>query len=322
MAHDVEHKPNVLLLETIAAPADELLRASCNVIFADTPASGAHHVRGQSVQAIVTRGKGQVNPALIDACSGLQVISRCGVGLDNVDVTYATSRGIRVVNAPGTNAATVAEHAIALMLMLVRKMARATNEVKTGNWAYRAAYDGDDIRGKQLGILGFGNIGRRVANLAAAFGMEVQYWDVQPIDSPYEQVSLEEIIANSQIISIHLPLLDSTRGLLSLDLLERAAQKPIIINTARGGLMKDDDVLTALKRGWISGFGADVLEIGTPPAGYELLKLENVLITPHSASLTKTTYDEMCLITVQNTIALLGGKEVEEKYVFNHRELA
>ncbi len=316
-----EVRSNVLLLETIAAPADTVLREHCNVIFAKTPASGEDHINNLPIHAIVTRGKGQVNQSLMDACKGLQIISRCGVGLDNIDVDYASAQGVRVVNAPGSNAATVAEHALSLMLMLQRKMAIAANQVKAGNWGYRATYDGDDLRGKRLGILGFGNIGQRVARLASAFGMNVQFWDIRTLDSDFEQVSFDEIIEHSHVISIHLPLLESTQGLLSLEALSRAKNSPIIINTARGGLIKDNDVVHALKKGIISGFGADVLEIGTPPAGYELLQLDEVIVTPHSASLTQTTYAEMCLITVQNTIDLLRGRPIDERYIFNRSEI-
>ncbi|MEM8488952.1 MAG: NAD(P)-dependent oxidoreductase [Bacteroidota bacterium] len=312
---------NVLLLETVATAADALLRSQSNVIFAAAPDAGEAHIEGRPIHAIVTRGKGKVNAALIDACKGLQLIARCGVGLDNIDVAYASSKGIKVVNAPGSNSATVAEHALSLMLMLQRHMTKATAAVKAGNWQYRTVYAGDDLRGKKLGIAGFGNIGQRVARLADAFGMDIQFWDVAEIDTPYTQVPFDTLIATSQVITIHLPLLDSTRDLFSRDVLRRAKQQPVLINTARGGLVKDADLLLALEEGWISGFGGDVLEIGTPPPEYPLLKLDNVLVTPHSASLTKTTYAEMCMITVQNALRLLAGEAIEERYLFNRNSL-
>ncbi len=321
MAHHPENQHTVLLLETIAPTADKLLRSRSHVIFSDTPDTGERHIQGHPVHGIVTRGKGQVNQSLINICPDLRVIARCGVGLDNIDVTHATAKGIRVVNAPGSNSATVAEHALALILMLQRKMALAANAVKAGHWQYRASYDGDDVRGKCIGILGFGNIGQRVAKLASAFGMSVKFWDIEKIDSPFEQVSLDEIISQAHVISIHLPLLESTRGLISLEMMKQAKQHPIIINTARGGLIKDADVLTALQEGYISAFGSDVLEVGTPPENYELLQHDNVLVTPHSASLTKTTYEEMCLMTVQNTLRLLSGDKIDPRFIFNRASL-
>ena len=207
------------------------------------------------------------------------------------------------------------------MLMLQRKMATASNQVKADNWGYRTLYDGDDLRGKTLGILGFGNIGQRVAKLAQAFGMSIQFWDIQTPDTEFDQVSLEQIITSSDVISIHLPLLDSTRGLLSLELLKKAQRKPILINTARGGLLKDTEVEEALSTGLIAGFGADVLEIGTPPPDYSLLIRDDVIVTPHSASLTRTTYSEMCVLTVQNTLDLLAGRKIDTRYIFNSTNL-
>ncbi|NJK82764.1 MAG: hypothetical protein HC912_02080 [Saprospiraceae bacterium] len=134
----------------------------------------------QPIHAIVTRGKGEVNETLIAACPDLQVIARCGVGLDNVNVDFATQKGIKVVNAPGSNADTVAEHALCLMLMLQRHLYASVQAVKQNDWQFRNRYQGDEIRGKTLGILGLGNIGSKVAHLAAAFGMHIIYWDVQP----------------------------------------------------------------------------------------------------------------------------------------------
>ena len=173
-------KPHILLLETIAAPADAWLRSHASVVLADTPKSGLAHVNDGPIHAIITRGKGQVDATLIDACSDLQVIARCGVGLDNVDVSHATSRDVAVVNAPGVNAATVAEHTLTLILMLQRKMMQLILAVRDNQWGYRTAYGGDELRGKRLGILGMGDIGQRVAKLADAFGIEVCYWSRQP----------------------------------------------------------------------------------------------------------------------------------------------
>lgn len=310
-------KPTVLLLETIAPPADASLREHANVVFADTPRSGLSYVNEGPVRAIVTRGKGQVDAALIDGCDSLEVIARCGVGLDNVDVAHASRRGVRVINAPGSNADTVAEHTLALMLMLQRKLVPVIRAVKSNDWASRTSYDGDELRGKQLGILGLGDIGRRVATLAAAFGMDVCYWGRQAGDDAFHFLDLDTLVATSHVISIHLPLTPETRNLLSLDRLAGAKKRPLLINTARGGIVTDAVVLEAINRGYLSGFGADLLEVSPPPANAPLLSLDNVLVTPHAASLTKTTYEEMCLLTVQNTLELLKGRPIDPRFVFN-----
>ena len=310
-------KPSVLLLETIAPPADTWLRERASVVFADSPKSGLDYVNDGPIQAIVTRGKGQVNAALIDACEGLRVIARCGVGLDNVDVAHATSRGVAVVNAPGVNAATVAEHALTFMLSLQRKLVTSTQAVLEGQWSYRTSYDGDDVRGKQLGIMGMGDIGQRVARLGEAFGMEICYWDAWAKDVPYQQLELEALVETSHFITLHLPLTAETRNLLTLELLATAKNHPILINTARGGIVADAVVLEALKKGYLSGFGADVLEVSPPPTDYELLTLDNVLVTPHAASLTKTTYEDLCMVSVKNAIGLLAGEEINPRFIFN-----
>ena len=138
-----------------------------------------------------------------------------------------------------------------------------------------------------------------------------------PKASPYKHLNLDALIETSEIISIHLPLTPDTRGLLTIDRLAKAKQKPLLINTARGGIIEDAVALEALKRGYLSGFGADLLEATPPPAGYELLDLDNVLVTPHAASLTQTTYEDLCLITVQNAISLLEGEAIAKRFIFN-----
>lgn len=169
-------RKNVLLLETIAAEALAILQEKVNVFTGYDEASVKDVLNKEEIHAIITRGKGLINEPLIAACPHLQVVARCGVGLDNVDVAAATARKIMVINAPGSNAATIAEHTLTLMLMLMRNMYTSVSEVKQDNWNWRNQYTGDELNGKTLGILGMGNIGKRVARLGEAFGMEVQYW--------------------------------------------------------------------------------------------------------------------------------------------------
>ncbi len=315
------NKYNVLLLETIADEAHKLLATACNILMAPDPSSGTPIAQKHTIDAIVTRGKGKVDKSLIQACRPLKVIARCGVGLDNIDTGFASSTGIPVLNVPGSNADTVAEHTLGLILNLQRKITEASSHVREGKWSYRNQYDGDEVRGKTIGILGFGNIGQKVAKLAVAFGMKVIYWDVQEIPASYQQVTFSTLLMKSDIITIHLPLTGATRGLIDRNTIAMMAKCPIIINTARGPIVSDKDLLDALREGKVKGFGADVLEIGTPPQGYELLQLPNVMVTPHTASLTKTTYDEMCLFSVQNTLKVLHGLTIDSKYISNKSDL-
>ncbi len=259
----------------------------------------------------------KVDEPLMAACPNLEAVARCGVGLDNVDVSAASARKVRVINAPGSNAATIAEHTLGLMLMLKRDLYTSIEQVKQENWNWRNQYAGDELNGKTLGILGMGNIGKRVARLAAAFGMEVVYWSRSEQDLPYRFLSMAEVLQQSDIISLHLPL-DSGRGNL-IGKEQLASMKPgaLLVNTARGGLVDHAALLEALNKGTIAGFAADVLPDEPPVQSLGVVRHPRALVTPHSASLTATTYKKMCLYTINNVVALLTGGEPERESVFN-----
>lgn len=311
---------NILLLESISAPALSLLEEEATVLMATTPTSGPELAREHDVHAIVTRGKGEVSAALIDLCPNLQVIARCGVGLDNVDVGRASSRGVRVINAPGSNADTVAEHTLNLMLSLQRRTFAAMAAVKAGNWSYRNGFGGDEIRGKTLGILGYGNIGRKVEVLARAFGMKVLHLahpQVLAKDDGKDARQLNDLLAESDIVSIHLPLNATTRRLLDEAAFSRLKPGALLINTARGEIVDEKALLANLQSGKLGGYAADVLTVEPPAHDSLLVAMDNVLITPHAASLTARTYNEMCTITVSNTLTILAGKAIPPRYLFN-----
>lgn len=315
-------KKNVLLLETVSQEADDLLNKHLQVWPSASPYTGLDIAKKRPVHAIVTRGKGDVSETLIEGCPDLEVIARCGVGLDNINVASATRRGIKVVNAPGINADTVAEHALTLMLALQRQLLPSVLAVRKNDWDFRKNYSGDEIRGKTLGVLGLGNIGKKVAKLATAFGMSVIYWDQgeqQGVD--YQFFSLEEVLQRSDIISLHLPLVPATHHLINADSLAKLRPHSIIINTSRGPVIDQQALVQALAKNHIGGFGADVLAVEPPETDDPLLKFDNVLITPHSASLTARTYNEMCVLTVQNTIDLLQGKSINQQFIFNRKDL-
>ncbi|MEM7655755.1 MAG: hydroxyacid dehydrogenase [Bacteroidota bacterium] len=311
-----------LLLETLVEEAEALLAASGQVGMGLDEASRNAFCEAGPVHAILTRGKGQVNPALLDACQGLEVVARCGVGLDNVDVRAATDRQIKVINAPGSNAQTVAEHALTLMLMLQRQMVPAALAVREGNWGIRNGFACDELQGKTLGVLGMGNIGQRVARLGAAFEMEVVYWDPYANLDPYESLAMHEVLRRSDVVSLHVPLLPETQHLIGQRELELMHSHALLINTARGGLIDQTALTEALQQEAIGGFGADVLEAEPPEAGELLLSLPNTLITPHVASLTSTTYRNLCVITAERVVAALDGRLTDTFAVFNREELA
>jgi len=305
-------KKNVLLLETIAEEALALLEENANVYTGYTE-GGLNEVLGSvEIHAVITRGKGQINKRLMEACPNLQVVARCGVGLDNVDVAEATARKIRVVNAPGSNAATIAEHTLALMLMLMRNLYRSVERVKQNDWNWRNQYAGDELNGKTLGILGMGNIGKRVAKLGEAFGMKVLYWS-----RTAQQLPMDEILKQSDIVSLHLPLTPQTNEI--IDAAQLALMKPasFLINTARGALINHAALLDALNANTIGGFAADVLPDEPPVENLSVVQHPHAIVTPHSASLTAATYQRMCLLTVQNVLAILGGGQADLNSIYN-----
>lgn len=311
----------ILLLETIAEEALELLQEKAEVFTAYEDKPLKEILREEQIQAVITRGKGQVNKELMEACPHLQIAARCGVGLDNVDVAEASARGIRVINAPGANAGTIAEHTLTLMLMLMRNVYTSATKVKEGQWNWRSNYQGDELAGKTIGILGLGNIGKRVARLAEAFDMKVIVWSRSASQSAYESLSMEEVLRQADVVSLHLPLTEETQDLIGEEQIAMMRPNTILINTARGGLIDQAALFRALDSNKLAGFGADVLAEEPPANDGPLISHPKTIITPHVGSLTATTYQNMCLFTVQNVLAVLSGEEPDPHCVFNREAL-
>lgn len=305
-------RKNVLLLETVADEALAVLQGNVNVFTGYDETSLQDVLSKVEVHAIITRGKKRIDKALMEACPLLQAVARCGVGLDNVDVTEATARKIKVINAPGSNAATIAEHTLALMLMLMRNLYTSVERVKQNNWDWRNQYAGDEINGKTLGILGMGNIGSRVARLGEAFGMKVLHWSRSSQTLP-----MEEVLRQSDIVSLHLPLDKDTEHIIGKAQLALMKPHALLINTARGALVDHAALLDALNANTLGGFAADVLPDEPPVQSLPVVQHARAIITPHSASLTASTYRQMCLSTINNVVAILTGGEPELTSVFN-----
>lgn len=308
---------NVLLLESIADEALAVLRENVNVFTGYDADSLKDVLSNVEVHAIITRGKEKIGKPLMEACPFLQVAARCGVGLDNVDVAEATTRKIRVINAPGSNAATIAEHTLSLMLMLMRNLYESIDQVKQQNWGWRNQYAGDELNGKTLGILGMGNIGTRVARLGEAFGMEVLYWSRSD-----QNRSMDEVLQQADVVSLHLPLDKGTENIIGAKQLALMKRHAFLVNTARGALIDHAALLDALNAGTIAGFAADVLPDEPPVQNLPLVQHARAIVTPHSASLTASTYRRMCLLTVNNVVAVLAGREPEWNSVYNRNSFA
>lgn len=295
----------IVLLETIHPDAEALLAAHDQVELVEAFTDLGTRIPYADVRAIITRGRGQIRQPLIEACPHLRVVARCGVGLDNIDVAAAQARGIAVERAPGSTTIAVAEHTLLLMLALARRLDGLTRAVQSGNWAVRNRYEGNDLYGKILGIIGMGAIGQRVATLATAFGMEVIYWNRSPKALPYRPVALPTLLAQADVVSVHSALAAETQHLLGARELALLKPTTLLINTARGAIIDTAALRDAILDGRLAGFGADVLEQEPPDPGEPLLRHPRVLITPHTSALTAETYRAMCMQTVQNVLAVL-----------------
>ncbi len=248
-------------------------------------------------------------------------MARCGVGVDNIDVAAATERGIPVVYAPGSTTTAVAEHAMMLMLAASRRLCTLNAAVHAGNWAIRNGWTSVELAGKTLGIVGLGDIGQRVATLATAFGMQVAYWSRSSRDEGLQYLPLDELLAQSDVVSLHVGLNAETRHLIGADTLARLKPGAILVNTARGGVIDQAALAAALDSGQVGFFATDVLETQPPAAADPLLGHERVLVTPHVAALTDATFRHICVRSASNVLAILRGEEPEREAVYNRERV-
>jgi D-3-phosphoglycerate dehydrogenase len=237
-------------------------------------------------EGMVVRSRTKVRQALIDNCPNLKVIVRGGVGLDTIDADYARSKGITVMNTPLANSASVAELAIGFMFALARSIYLTTASIKAEKWE-KKRFEGDEIGGKTLGLMGVGNIGREVARRASALGMTVLAYDpyVKSLEG-VKLVGINEILTQSDYISLHLPKNSETEKMISTDQFAMMKDGVRIVNCARGGIIDEEALYSALTSGKVAGAALDVFA-EEPPTDWKLLKLENVIGSPHIGAATK-----------------------------------
>ncbi len=299
----------ILLLESLHVEAETILAQHDRVVLAETPAQAMTAAEAGGVCGILTRGKGRITRELMEACGpALKAVCRAGAGLDTVDVPAAREMGLVVIYAPGMNAATTAEHTFMLMLAAARKLAVLNANVKAGNWAVRASYEGIELNGKTLGIIGMGNIGSRVAGIAQAFGMRVIYWSRSSRNAQYEFRELDDLLREADVMSLHIALNEQTKGMLGIRELSLMKPSALLINTARGALVDASALEAVLSEGRLGGYAADVMAQQPPDLNDPLLKHERVTLTPHVAGLTDRTYREVCVFCAQNVLAVVKGE--------------
>ena len=235
---------------------------------------------------MVVRSRTKVRQPLIDVCPNLKVIVRGGVGLDTIDYEYARSKGIAVINTPLASSASVAELAIGYMFALARSLYKATSSMKAEKWD-KKSFEGDEINGKTLGIIGYGNIGRETAKRALALGMKVIAYDpyVNSLNG-VKMVTFDELLAQSDYISLHAPKTKETANMIGSEQFARMKNSVRIINCARGGIINEDALYEALTSGKVAGAALDVFS-EEPPTNWNLLKLDNVIGSPHIGASTK-----------------------------------
>lgn len=265
-------------------------------------------------RALIVRNRTRVTAELLDGCPELKVVGRLGVGLERIDLEACKARGVEVCPARGANAVSVAEHVIATMLMLFRGAYTATDRVLAGEWP-RNVLIGREAAGATMGLVGFGDIARHVGWRASALGMEVVACDpfVHPEDPAWRELgaqsaALEELLAVSDVVSIHVPFTDETRNLIDDAAVRRMKPDAVLINTARGGIVDEAALASALREGRLGGAALDVFAVEpvTPESGHALRDVPNLILTPHIAGVTVQSNRWISVLTVRNVLRVLG----------------
>jgi len=261
------------------------------------------------VDALVVRGPRRLSADLLAAARGLKIVAKNGAGIDGVDLEAARRLGIAVAVAAGGNADAVAEHAVALMLALVRELPQLDRRVRSGAWGGGSGFVGRDFRGSALGLVGYGAIGRATARLATALGAQVIVHRRGGAADDFElERDLHRLLPRVDILSLHCPLTDATRGLIGAR--EFALLKPgaLLVNTARGAVVDEAALTDALRSARLAGAGLDTFVQEPLVAGHPLLSMENVILTPHVAGTTHDSVRRVALMTARNVIDSLAGR--------------
>jgi D-3-phosphoglycerate dehydrogenase len=304
---------SILLYEDMHEAGKALLKEKAEIFFARSFEEASLIKEVREMDGIIIRANGKVSRILMDSAPKLKVIGRHGVGVENIDLEAATEKGIWVVNTPDANDTSVAEHFFGLALMLSKMLKKADIALHEGRFEARYQYIGRELHGKTLGILGFGKIGRAIGRIGhKGFDMRILYYDAIRYEEVEKEikavkVSLEEVLSQSDYISINLPMLPETKGLLKEK--EFGLMKPsaYIINLARGPIWDEKSLYSVLKEGRIAGAASDVYEVEPAPKDHPLLQLENFIGTPHMAAHTDEALRRMSLVA-EDVIRVLEGK--------------
>jgi (S)-sulfolactate dehydrogenase len=304
----------IVITEFMDERAVDQLRARHEVDYdpalVDDPARLAE--RAASADALIVRNRTQVRDKLLAALARCKVVGRLGVGLDNIDVAGCEAKGLRVIPATGANALSVAEYVVTTAMLLLRGAYASTAAVAQGRWPRAALSGGREAAGKTLGLIGFGSIGQLTARLARGVGMEVTAFDaMMDMDHPaFAQhavrcAGLEEVITMSDVVSLHVPLVESTRGLFDTQRIASMKKGAVLINTARGGIVDELALAAALKNGHLGGAAIDVFANEPLPAAPHFEACPNLVLSPHIAGVSAESNERVSFLIAQKVLDAL-----------------
>lgn len=323
------HPPTVFVTAPRLAPAglQRLQAAHCRVPYLQDgggEAEVAAVLARESVDAVISR-TATLSAAAIAACPTLKVISKHGVGVSNIDVAAASQRGIPVYVTPGANAQAVAEMTLGLMFAAARRIAWMDAELRAGRWS--RAQDGLELSGRTLGLLGFGQVGQRVARVALALGMQVVAFDpaFDPACAPGPGAvagvrmlgSVDELLPLSDVLSLHVPLNARTRHLLDAGRIAQLPRGALLVNTARGEVVDEVALIDALRSGHLAAAGLDTMAEEPLPVGHALAALDNVVLTPHVGGSTPAALAAMAGMAAANVLGWLQGSPADPSHCVN-----
>jgi len=315
-------KPIVLLYEPIHERALALLEQQAEVRMAESLAEEDLVKAVHDVDGIIIRANGKVTRTIMAAAPRLKVVARHGTGVEAIDHSAAAEFGIVVVNTPAAGIESVAEQCLAFMLVLGKRVVESDTAIRTGDWDARYRLIGTELLGKSVGFIGFGRIGQRVAELChASLAMPITYYDVvaypeieKKLDA--KRLKFEEILENADFVSIHVPLLPDTKGLIGESELKRMKPTAFLINTSRGPVVDQQALIKALQQGWILGAGLDVFDPEPLPRDSLLLAMDNVVLSPHMASHTDEALFRMAMV-IDDVLAVIRGEPPTYPVVMN-----
>ena len=305
----------ILITEFMDDAAVDRLRNRHEVVYDPKMVDDAPRLLREAAlcDAIIVRNRTQVSGDLLAALARCRVVGRLGVGLDNIDVEACAARGMQVLPATGANAHSVAEYVVTMTLVLLRGVYAATADVAAGQWPRQTLSQGREAAGKTLGLVGLGSIGQLTARLARGLGMRViacapslEAGGAVPVDLEVLPVGLDELVATADVVSLHLPLLASTRGLFSAARIAAMKRGAILINTARGGIVDEAAVAAALRLGHLGGAALDVFDEEPLGAAPHFAGCPNLILTPHVAGLTQESNDRVSTLVASRVLEALG----------------